>query len=372
MKTLLTSKLAVFVIGDINMRLTLVLFAVAASINHYGIVDCHSAMVMPNSWLDFKEWMQLPNGSIAYDYNGQKSGHQCRAGCKIPFEVICHDKYTCESYDGYPGCACYWYKNNTVIEKPTLFDDELRTFALAPHQEHILYHPWRAPGSAPIDSPCGVAGGNIAGCVGGKCSFHKGGFGYGPKAEQTNFHYQFYVTTWKLGSVVEVAFGITANHGGGYSYRLCKIPEGQGVAGLTEKCFQSNHLNFVGDKQWIQYGEDKSTRIEIPAVRTRKGTVPAGSQWTKNPIPACVGGYGGFYYDTAECPEGTQFKPPKPDLYGFGINSKHNFENFQFSIVDLVSIPSNLEAGHYVLSFRWDVEQTPQVWNTCASVDLME
>ena len=351
------------------MRLILLLFAASAVI--LQVANGHSTMVKPHSWFDFKEWMMVADGSIVYDYNGQKAGRQCRAGCDIPYKVICHDKFTCESFDGFPGCGCYWYTNNTQIEKPTLFDDKLRTFAHAPNQNQVLYHPWRAPGSAPIDSPCGVAGGNLHGCKGGKCNFRKGGYGYGPRAEEIDFRYEFYVTTFKLGSDIEVAFGITANHGGGYSYRLCKIPE-EGVAGLTEKCFQSNHLEFVGDKQWIQYGEDKSTRIEIPAVRTSNGTFPEGSQWTKNPIPACIGGLGGFYYDSAECPAGTQFKPPKPDLYGFGVNSKHTFPPFQFNIVDLVKIPVDLEAGHYVLSFRWDVEQTPQVWNTCASVDLVE
>ena len=54
---------------------------------------------------------------------------------------------------------------------------------------------------------------------------------------------------------------------------------------LTEECFQQGHLEFFGDKQWIELGED---RIEIEAVRTREGTFPEGSQWTRNPIPNCL------------------------------------------------------------------------------------
>ena len=353
------------------MKLNFLLFAASATFILHA-ANGHSTMVKPHSWFDYKQWVWKDDGSIVFDYVGQKSGRQCVAGCNIPYSIICHDQFTCESYDGYPGCSCYWYKNNTIVEKPTLFDDHLRTFPHAPNQDRILYHPWRAPGRAPIDSPCGVAGGNINGCEGGKCNFKKGGYGYGPKAELQDFGYEFVVTTYKLGSTIEVAFGITANHGGGYSYRLCKIPKDEGVAGLTEECFQANHLEFVGDKQWIQYGEDESTRIEIPATRTANGTFPEGSQWTKNPIPACIGGLGGFYYDSAECPIGTQFQPPKPNLYGFGVNSAHTVKPFQFNIVDLVKIPTDLKAGHYVMSFRWDVEQTPQVWNTCASVDLVE
>ena len=36
---------------------------------------------------------------------------------------------------------------------------------------------------------------------------------------------------------MEAAWGIIANHGGGYSYRLCKVPA-EGMSGITEECFQ--------------------------------------------------------------------------------------------------------------------------------------
>ena len=35
---------------------------------------------------------------------------------------------------------------------------------------------------------------------------------------------------------------------------------------------------------------------------------------------------------------------------------------------DLLEVPEDLEAGDYVLSFRWDCEKTPQVWNSCANI----
>ena len=40
-------------------------------------------------------------------------------------------------------------------------------------------------------------------------------------------------TVWRSGETAEVTWQITANHGGGYQYRLC--PEGRP---LTEECFQ--------------------------------------------------------------------------------------------------------------------------------------
>ena len=76
-------------------------------------------------------------------------------------------------------------------------------------------HPWRHPGSAPVFSPCGVAGGNPDGCpVGGpegECP--GGGFGYGPRAEDIGWE-DIVTTEWTAGGVAEVGWGIIANHGG--------------------------------------------------------------------------------------------------------------------------------------------------------------
>ena len=38
---------------------------------------------------------------------------------------------------------------------------------------------------------------------------------------------------------------------------------------------------------------------------------------------------------------------------------------------DLVEVPESLEPGEYVLSFRWDSQQTPQVWNSCANIEIV-
>ena len=76
-------------------------------------------------------------------------------------------------------------------------------------------------------SPCGVGGGNPLGCPEGEpyspgqyCP--GGGYAFGPNAEDYDFP-DVMTTEWKLGSVVEAAWSIVANHGGGYSYRLCKV-----------------------------------------------------------------------------------------------------------------------------------------------------
>merc|ERR1712059_154648 len=130
------------------------------------------------------------------------------------------------------------------------------------------------------------------------------------------------VTEWKAGSFQEVAWFVGANHAGGYSYRLCKKPEG-GISELTEECFQQTHLNFVGEKQWVQYNRDVSTghRTELVANRTTEGTFPPGSMWTANPL--------------------------LPWMEEGG-----SLELGQGHVIDSVEVPADLELGEYVLSFR--------------------
>ena len=63
---------------------------------------------------------------------------------------------------------------------------------------------------------------------------------------------------------------MSANHDGGYSFRLCQLPAG-GAAGLTEECFQQGQLDFVGEHVWIQYGiGEHAEREEVLAQRTRQ------------------------------------------------------------------------------------------------------
>ena len=58
-----------------------------------------------------------------------------------------------------------------------------------------------------------------------------------------------------------------------------------------------------------------------------------------------------------------------PGLYGQGENAW--FERtmiFPWTLYDQLELPTDLEEGNYVLSFRWDTEQTPQVFNSCADI----
>jgi hypothetical protein len=56
-----------------------------------------------------------------------------------------------------------------------------------------------------------------------------------------------------------------------------------------------------------------------------------------------------------------------PEGYG-GDNLGWN--SMGIEMVDQLKLPSSLEPGAYQVSWRWDCEQTPQVWNSCADVTI--
>jgi len=283
------------------------------------------------------------------------------------------------------GNVLMWYSNKVNIPEDVepILPDYMRTWANSTPeiQEQIARHPWKAPGSAQIFSACGIGGGNPLGCpvgepMGPGQDCEGGGWSYGPRAEDTEFE-DIPITVWERGSAQEVAWLMDANHGGGYSYRLCKIPA-EGRSGLTEECFQQGHLAFAGPESWIQYGYDETTRQYFTANRTTEGTYPAGSEWTKDPVANCAP-YGGFYInDPADLPcpdlEALMFEPALPELVGQGFSAFPQtmfFARFKFNIMDEVLVPADLEVGEYALSFRWDCEETPQVWSACSSIIIV-
>lgn len=236
------------------------------------------------------------------------------------------------------GTACTWYNQKVIIPgKTTNCDKRMRTMGVTcgdtsptdfPCTEgHAV--PWCAPGTAPVYSPCGIFSG-----------------GWGSNGRDMRDIDSTPQATWKAGSVQEVAWAITANHGGGFAYRLCNADKNPG---LEEECFQANHLEFVGDTQDILDATGKVAST-IPAVRMNNGTFPAQSTWTRNPFPM----------------EDGAIEPivGLPNVYGRGP--------FNYSVVDKVQIPADLEAGHYVLSWRWDAEQTKQVWSQCSDVVITD
>lgn len=289
-------------------------------------------------------------------------------------------------------------------------------------------------------NPCGVAAGGDKQGKAGNGNDNPPGYTYGDKGtEMRNGADEHRI--WRVGDAVDAAWAITANHGGGYQYRICPKDADQ-----TEECFQSNPLEFVGDEQYIQYcnltsynyvdgvtpdgfnGTQKmtpseafplgcTTRQTIPAKRINTGTLPKGSTWTRNPIPACNNAAGGaFNYGCHvstipgkyPAPNASDFQfppvgedqsrpgvllggfgegacggcaqpkgnnPPDCNKYGkLGMNTcdadEYPAQFFSFSILDKVRVP-DVPAGEYVVSFRWDCEQTPQIWSQCSDVTIV-
>jgi hypothetical protein len=286
--------------------------------------------------------------------------------------------------------------------EPTVRDPNARTWDYeGTLVDWTRYNPWRSPGWAPVLSPCGQAGGGP--------TYHPENGGLAPKGipqgmdgrdlpELTNV-----TTVWEAGSVQDVAWSIHANHGGGYAYRLCPKD-----SDLSESCFQEHHLQFTNEISYIQYGDDAANRTAFEGYIVSEGTHPRGAEWKRNPIPACGDASGGE--GCAEtwgeavpfcgpnpgdknksrgfvCTMPPMFEPPIPGLYGYGWSACFDGtgdgtylcsdeerlaqeELFKFNVIDQVKIPADLPGGEYVLSLRWDCEQTPQIWAQCSDFTI--
>jgi len=235
-----------------------------------------------------------------------------------------------------------WFTNDTHIPKKPVVPSWMLA---SPRIRND--NPWQAPGTAPVFSPCGVSGGNPQGCLAGRdlrpkgsrcpLDFDNGAWTYGKKQEEYKFP-KSTTTSWKRGSVQEVAWLSGGKHAGGYSYRLCPLGK-SGKRGLTEKCFQRLPLKFLTNKTWIRtlHKSGKASRWRtVKAHRTSLKTFPPGSEWTKVAEP----------------------------------NKGMRTANSNLSKIrrDKVLVPQGVRPGRYVLSFRWDCEHTPQVWSGCADI----
>lgn len=345
-----------------------------------SVTVAHMNMISPPSWTD-------PAGKYVSSNDWSAAG--CGDAPDVPEDVEQKPE----------GCLPGWYSNNTFIpddQEPTIPKDSvLRTYKECPFprdpskdfvsEENCRLHPWGAPGTAPIQSPCGVDGGNIDGCPAGnpgKDSCAAGGYGHGPDARVLYQDRERFVTEWVAGTEVEVKSAIVANHGGGYSYRLC--PKPKNLIDLTEECFQAGSLEFVGNSSWAVWNGDDNDRVEIPAYGI---SLPTG-HWRQNPTPACNDPSGGAATGGATllgiCEKGYQFPPRASKRGAFGIN--HPMAGFsgsgsiggalstsplkQWAVVDRVKLPESLPSGDYVMSYRSDCEQTSQVWSMCADIKI--
>ena len=275
------------------------------------------------------------------------------------------------------GCA----PNARNGQKATICASSLRTVNTQAEcgsvpDDYTYYSPWRHPGSAPMIDPCGSAGGRLPGQPTGAAGAQfrntsltkEGDLGSKLPAMPSQ-------ATWKAGASHEVGWTLAANHGGGYAYRMAPAD-----GPLTEKTFGKTPLDFVGDSI-LRWGGDRSTQLAFNSSErgweTDQGTVPVGSTWRKNPIPpglweregptfnpvcteskACIDSYtlhqgGTEAYDLCKCS-------------GLGEQLSTSLE-----VVDRVLVPKGATPGKYVLQWRWDCEESDQVWASCSDVTIV-
>lgn len=257
---------------------------------------------------------------------------------------------------------------------------------LAEGEEDIYkFHPWRAPGSAPVADPCGMAGGTAPSHGGGGADavFTNTSLARFGQLGSEVLPYAPSGTVWLAGSSVEVGWAIRYNHGGGYQYRLCPKPAA-GEA-LTEACFQRTPLAFDRTKQALMW--NNGTRLALPGRWVDKGVRPAGSTWAVNPVPRMGEESAGCLARNASFPLRNgcvSFAPPcpqdcsgQPNCTTAGHKTGGNTVQGACSgdwtggqVVDTLLIPNTLPAGEWVLGWRWDCEETTQIWQSCADVTI--
>ena len=216
---------------------------------------------------------------------------------------------------------------NINKKNPNMRPDDMCRFNCKSHR-----NPWAAPGQAPVlGGGCGVFGGNPEGCPKGKDTRPPGSkcgqdepIGRGIRGtssfgtDQRLFDFPQMITTdWEIGSIQDVVWYSGGRHRGGYTYRLCKMPEG-GRTDITEECFAKNVLEFATNFTVMKEdGKTWAEGMKFEQTDVKNGTYPEGSVWR---------------------PVG--FATLQPQLRR-----------------DKVIVPSNLTPGDYVLGWRWDVAQ---------------
>ena len=181
-------------------------------------------------------------------------------------------------------------------------------------------------------------------------------------------------TVWTMGSQAEVGFSIRANHGGGYSYRLCPAS-----SPLTEACMMAHPLQWATGYHTLEWKDGHRQRINATEVGDPY-VLPKGSTWRMNPLPHSTQTHPAQF--PPPCGNKTRTEEsccswPWPSVDGSCTkpsDRKHccfGRDPFDVLILDLLHVPGDLPAGDYVLGHRWDCEVSAQVWQQCADITIV-
>jgi len=258
------------------------------------------------------------------------------------------------------------------------------------YQDIFKFNPWRAPGKAPVWDACGMAGGSH------QALFNAGEYNTTVHAKQGDRGSSVLKprpsgTVWHRGQFARTRWQYTASHGGGYQYRLCPANEP-----LTEACFQKLALEFAEPFTHDILFDNHSVTINATVI-----TEGGGKGWALNPIPSyqsdyvscdyvvppgehckwsCPGCGPPTYAADGACPCRCAEKYPgipkyvaaDPTIFPDPLPGFDKMETFKsYAVEDTVKVPINLPPGDYVLGWRWDCEQTSQIWASCADITIV-
>ena len=305
------------------------------------------------------------NGTI--DALSLRNGQSCfyfSHGCTIHCD-------RCDGKTARFGSTC----GNEKTAKATICAAEHRTLnrkaACGSTDDRYYFSPWRAPGSAPVFDACGMAGGSPWAI--GKPGWAPGGpSAAGVRYQNTTHAKQGDLgsnlpaapsgVSWSAGSLVEVSWTMRTNHGGGYQWRIASAK-----GPLTEEAFQKTVLEPEGMSS-LRWGGKRGKQLFFNATRISYGTVPANSTWTMNPLPRA---------DATKYPDAMDAFPavcydPNAPADGSGADGLCSgwYGPDNLEVVDSVRVPRSLEAGDYVVQWRWDCEESSQIWMNCADVTV--
>jgi len=300
----------------------------------------------------------------------------------MPFGCDCSNGTSlCES-----GQGCFWFSQGCTIGceecdgngervpggrnvcnttmQPTNNDPNHRTsnrhVAPGSAADTTKFMPWRAPGNAPVSDPCGLAGGTWwAQTLGGDFNTTQ----YATLGDKGSAVLPYRPTgiQWQRGGVGKPTWYVRANHGGGYSYRLCKYQPGVNV---TEACFQQIPLDFAPTSRIVWRN---GSSAQFTPTLLSEGTTPKGSMWAMNPLPVLSRDY------PAPCEHvGGPVRAPTAYLqWGENPNDCSGTWPTTLYIEDTIKIPQHIEPGEYVLGWRWDCEETTQIWQSCSDISIV-
>lgn len=258
--------------------------------------------------------------------------------------------------------------------------------------------PWTRPGEFSFEHardllpehpqtlhPCGCNSFGIADCAG---IYHASGFGEvtGPLESNPDI----VPVEWSLGSIQDTAWNAWVNHGGGYIYSLCRKATFDGCRDTyspTEDtdnylqcvwdCFESNTLEWAPDtSQKLQYKDDTCAYATMePQIKNGKDN----HVWRFTPIPDSLqvtnGNEGRCMYESLESFSNDKAKTKFEESFGMNDvcdGGRDNHAPWQWHIMDQVQVPTNLEEGEYLLSWRWDAYMADQMWTNCADVMIVD